>query len=98
MGKAPKIQVPEENVKTKMHLGTFSAPPPLCLVGLRPAGAACLRRAGWRLPSVRAARPAAVRPSAAPGRARAGGPVKGWVVDEAARVALRNRCRATRTG
>ena len=31
MGKAPKIQVPEENVKTKMHLGTFSAPPPLCL-------------------------------------------------------------------
>ena len=34
MGKAPKIAAPEENPKTKQHLGTFSAPPPLCLVGL----------------------------------------------------------------
>ena len=36
MGKASKIAAPEENPKTKQHLGTFSAPPPLCLVG--PAG------------------------------------------------------------
>ena len=46
MGKAPKIAAPEENPKTKQHLGTFSAPPPLCLVGpaaraARPGRASC---------------------------------------------------------
>lgn len=31
MGKGTKINVAEENPKTKFHLGTFTAPPPLCL-------------------------------------------------------------------
>jgi len=31
MGKAPKVNVPEEHPKAKFHLGTFTAPPPLCL-------------------------------------------------------------------
>ena len=34
MGKAPKVNVPEEHPKAKFHLGTFTAPPPLCLVTL----------------------------------------------------------------
>lgn len=31
MGKAPKVNAPEEHPKAKYHLGTFTAPPPLCL-------------------------------------------------------------------
>ena len=54
MGKAPKVNAPEEHPKAKYHLGTFTAPPPLCLVRLSLPGRVCvhLRSAARVVPTL----------------------------------------------